>query len=104
MAGCWSGNNKMVLSEKFNQLGERECEIWADESYPPFVLVLFREESIPPIFRVADIAEGKEVFSSSNYEEVIHWLLEDEFSRVEGRTKILEWWEQEGFPTSPDVS
>ena len=77
------------------ELGEREYEIWADESYPPYVLVVVRVEGHPPTFKVLDPKEqGREAFSSTDYVEVYHWLREDEFSRVAGRTKVLEWYEQ----------
>ena len=79
-------------------VGEREFEVWADDSYPPYVLVLYREEKEPPAFVVRDpIEQNRVVFSSHNYEEVCLWLGEDEFSRVDGRMKILEWWEQESY-------
>jgi hypothetical protein len=77
------------------ELGEREYELWADESYPPNVLLTVRVEGQAPTFKIVDPKEqNKEVFSSNDYVEVYNWLREDEFSRVEGRTKVLEWWEQ----------
>ena len=76
------------------ELGEREYEVWADDSYPPYILVVVRVAESAS-FKVLDPKEqSKEVFSSNDYVEVYHWLREDEFSRVEGRTRVLEWWEQ----------
>ncbi|HEX6625568.1 MAG TPA: hypothetical protein VF064_17770 [Pyrinomonadaceae bacterium] len=76
-------------------LGEREYEVWADDSYPPYILVVIREEAEPPTFKVLGPSERNHVvFSSTDYDEVWWWLQEDEFHRVEGRAKILEWWEQ----------
>lgn len=76
-------------------LGEREFEIWADDNYPPYILLVTRTDSDRPIFKITDPRGSKELFSSKDYMEIVYWLREDEFSRVEGRAKILEWWEQE---------
>lgn len=76
-------------------LEEREYEVWADDTYPPYVLLLLREESALPTYKIINPAKNNKVeFVSDNYQEVTYWLLEDEYSRVEGRTKILEVWEQ----------
>lgn len=76
-------------------LGEREYEVWADDSYPPYILLVVRAEGARPAFKVLDPLEGNKVaFASDDYDEVWWWLREDEYSRVEGRTKILEVWEQ----------
>jgi hypothetical protein len=76
-------------------LGEREYEVWADDQYPPYILLLYREERDPPAYVVTDPRENnKVVFSSHSYHEVCLWLSEDEFGLVEARMKVLEWWEQ----------
>jgi hypothetical protein len=81
--------------EQREALGEREYEVWADEQYPPYILVLYREEGDPPTYIVSDLRENnKVVFSSHSYEEVRRWLNEDEFGLVGARMKVQEWWEQ----------
>lgn len=87
------------MSEKLptghTELGEREYEVWADDSYPPYILLVVRTEGERPAFKILRPLEGNKVaFESDDYAEVRWWLLEDEFSLVEGRTKILEVWEQ----------
>jgi hypothetical protein len=75
-------------------LGEREFEVWAEDNYPPYILLVTRTEGEEPVFKITDPRDkNKELFSSRDYMKIVHWLREDEFSRVEGETKILEWWE-----------
>jgi hypothetical protein len=85
-------------NEQEGPVGEREFEVWTDDSYPPYVLLLYREEKEPPVYVIKDPKEQNRVeFSSYSYEEACSWLCEDEYSRITGRMKILEWWEQESY-------
>jgi hypothetical protein len=85
-------------NEQEGPVGEREFEVWTDDTYPPYLLLLYREEREPTAYVVTDRLEQNGVlFSSHSYEELCSFLREDEFSRVRGRMKILEWWEQEPY-------
>jgi len=69
--------------------------VWADDEYPPYILLLYREERDPPAYVVTNPAKNnKVVFSSHSYDEICQWLSEDEYGLVEARMKVLHWWEQ----------
>ncbi|MBL4674568.1 MAG: hypothetical protein JKX81_20065 [Arenicella sp.] len=60
-------------------------EIWSDESFEaPYLLILSDSENGE--FIITDPKEnGKIVFRTSKYEEAKLWLLEDEYTLVDGR-------------------
>jgi hypothetical protein len=61
-------------NEQEGPVGEREFEVWTDDSYPPYVLLLYREEREPATYVVSDPMEQHRVaFSSHSYEEVCSW-------------------------------
>jgi hypothetical protein len=60
-------------------------EVWADESsIPPYLLLLMCLEDACK-FQVYDPAERRVISGSDDYEVVRNWLLEDEYTRVNGR-------------------
>lgn len=61
-------------------------EVWADNGLdPPYVLVLVPRQDGK--FDVFDPKEGRVAFQGASYDEAKLWLLEEEYSRVEGRMK-----------------
>ncbi len=65
-------------------------EVWADEGLdPPYLLILMGDDLMSGSVRVVDPQEqGKVVFEGGCYEEGQMWLLEDEYSKVEGRIVV----------------
>ncbi|MBC6420113.1 MAG: hypothetical protein GDA38_00040 [Hormoscilla sp. SP12CHS1] len=65
-------------------------DLWVDPtSVPPYVLMLLGDDESN--FCIFYPTEGyKIVFTSSSYQEVKMWLLEDEYERVEGRFLMAE--------------
>jgi hypothetical protein len=62
-------------------------EVWADEGIsPPYVLLLCG--NMGPVLEVYDPTERRVVYRASTYEEVRNWLLEDEYTQVQGRMCI----------------
>ncbi len=66
------------------------AEVWIDLMLsPPYILLVLSDLS--GNCQVYDPAEGyKIIFSSSSYDEVQTWLLEDEYEPIEGRLAGLE--------------
>lgn len=62
-------------------------EVWADESLAtPYILLVVSDERIAGGVIVLDPREGlKVVHTAPSYEIAKDWLLEDEYTRVEGR-------------------
>jgi len=60
-------------------------EVWTDEGIDiPYVLILIAKDD--EIFQVCDPKEDNNIcFQSKNYEDAKLWLLEDEYTLVEGR-------------------
>ena len=64
-------------------------EVWADEGLePPYLLVLgfSAQESKYCLYDPKE--SDKIVFESNSYEETKNWLLEDEYTLVDGRMDI----------------
>jgi len=68
-------------------------EVWADEtvsSFCPYILVVVADLE-KQVFSVINPQENKSViFQSPDYEVVKLWLLEDEYTRVEGRMSPVD--------------
>jgi hypothetical protein len=63
-------------------------EVWTDEGVtPPYVLLLIAADS-GSRFDVYDPAEKRATFTASTYDEAKIWLLEDEYTKVEGRMTL----------------
>ena len=62
-------------------------EVWVDESADvPYALFVFPDTTRTGGIVIIDPKEGdKVVYVASTYEEAKLWLLEDEYTRVEGR-------------------
>jgi len=62
-------------------------ETWVDESPAlPYLLLLLPDPQCPGGILVVDPKESdKVVFRACDYESAKMWLLEDEFTRIEGR-------------------
>jgi hypothetical protein len=62
-------------------------EVWVDESTDvPYALFVFPDTARIGGIVIIDPKEGdKVVYVASTYEEAKLWLLEDEYTRVEGR-------------------
>jgi hypothetical protein len=45
-------------NEQGGPAGEREFEVWTDDSYPPYVLLLYREEKEPPVYVKRNVSVG----------------------------------------------
>ena len=59
-------------------------EVWVDDGLPqPYVLIVLPKEGGAVI--VFDPKESKPVHEAPDYERARLWLLEDEYTRVEGR-------------------
>jgi hypothetical protein len=64
-------------------------EAWIDETGPSvLMLVCDRTDTT----RVYDPHVEKFVYTASSYEDAMHWLTEDEFTRVNGRMAAEEYW------------
>jgi len=66
---------------------QHRYEIWSDESLatPYFLLVMPDEQMLGGVI-VLDPREGLQVVHAApSYEKAKDWLLEDEYTRVEGR-------------------
>jgi hypothetical protein len=60
-------------------------EVWADEGLiPPYILILMCLND-GSSFQVFDPKESQVVHSSNDYESAKYWLLEDEYTSVNGR-------------------
>lgn len=66
------------------------AEVWIEPMlFPPYILLLLGNES--GACRIFDPAKNYAVvFTSPNYDEAQHWLLEDEYEPLEGRLTALE--------------
>jgi hypothetical protein len=67
-------------------------EVWADEtmSSTPYLLLVMPDEQTPGAVVIRDPKEGLTVVHTApSYESAKDWLIEDEYTRVEGRM-ILE--------------
>ena len=62
-------------------------EVWIDDSItPPYVLLVSPNDKQPDSVMVYDPNKNYSVIrQGQNYEETRLWLLEDEYTRVEGR-------------------
>lgn len=61
-------------------------EVWADEGiFPPYVLLVFGRGGA---FEVYDPIEKRTAYQASTYEDTKNWLLEDEYTQVQGRMNI----------------
>lgn len=62
-------------------------EVWADESLAtPYILLVVPDERTAGGVVILDPKEGsKVVHAAPSYEGAKDWLLEDEYTRVEGR-------------------
>lgn len=62
-------------------------EVWADESLAiPYILLVVPDERTGGGVIILDPKEGsKVVCAEPTYEQAKDWLLEDEYTRVEGR-------------------
>ena len=59
-------------------------EVWADDGLsPPYVLLVFPSGDGRIV--VFDPKESKAIHTAADYESAKLWLLEDEYTRVEGR-------------------
>src|SRR5689334_14159876 len=75
-----------------NRLG---YEVWASEAlvkvkghWLPRLLIVVYEESEPPLLTVIDPLTNEEMFSADDYLEIIDYLCESEYTRVEGQMEI----------------
>lgn len=64
-------------------------EVWADDGLdPPYVLILIpRHEGKVDVF---DPKEGRVALEAANHDEAKLWLLEEEYTRVEGRMDVSD--------------
>jgi len=63
-------------------------EVWADEGInPPYVLVLLADHGNSR-FEIYDPTDKRIVFTASTYDGAKEWLLEDEYTRVDGRMVV----------------
>lgn len=68
-------------------------EIWIDDtlSVPYVLMVTTKDHDGKELYLVIDLFEGGEVvYQHSEYQEVVYWLLEDEYSMVRGRVMVDE--------------
>lgn len=62
-------------------------EVWADEGiFPPYVLLVCGRGGAT--FEVYDPIEKRTAYQASTYEDAKNWLLEDEYTQVQGRMNI----------------
>jgi hypothetical protein len=67
---------------------DRWFEVWfspGEDLRPTWLLILTPDQAIPGHFLVYDPQENFRIVHSGDYEDVLQWLAEDEFSLVEGR-------------------
>jgi hypothetical protein len=65
---------------------DRWFEVWADvTASPPYLLVLWPAAGG---FEAVDPAKGSVEFRSDSYDDVVSWLLEDEYQLIRGRTEL----------------
>jgi len=73
---------------------DRWFEVWfseGDNGMPSWLLLVTPDSKNPGQVMVIDPQENyKVVYQDHNYEDTRLWLLEDEFSRVEGRMIVDE--------------
>jgi hypothetical protein len=63
-------------------------EVWWDySSRPPILLLLSVEPGASGRFVITE-PNGNRVHATSSYEAATFWLTEDEFTRVDGRTRL----------------
>ena len=61
-------------------------EVWSDESFDmPHVLVLGQENQEGDVIVLDPKEAYKIIYRANNYEDAKLWLLEDEYTRVDGR-------------------
>ena len=65
-------------------------EVWADDGFEvPYLLVLQPNPADPNEFVIIDPKEDNQIVHRfETYDEDVLWLLEDEFTRVDGRMTI----------------
>ena len=64
-------------------------EVWIDTSIPiPYILLVRSRRGQPDIEVIDPRDENKVVFQNPDYDAVRFWLLEDEYSLVEGRVVV----------------
>lgn len=62
-------------------------EVWADEGIsPPYILLICGRGA--DALDVYDPKEKRTVYQASTYEDAKNWLLEDEYTQVQGRMRI----------------
>lgn len=62
-------------------------EVWADEGIdPPYILVICGRGKAE--LEVYDPTEKRIAYLASTYEDAKNWLLEDEYTQVQGRMHI----------------
>jgi hypothetical protein len=68
-------------------MSEQWYEVWADESLTtPYILLVLPGEQTAGGVIILDPKEGsKVVYAAPSYDGARDWLLEDEYTRVEGR-------------------
>ena len=73
-------------------MSQQWYEVWADESLAtPYILLVMPDERMAGGVIVLDPREGlKVVHAAPSYENAKDWLLEDEYTRVEGRMEREE--------------
>lgn len=70
-------------------MNPRWFEVWVDEGLsPPYLLLLLPGDG--DAVTVFDPQKNEVAHEASNYEDAKWWLLEDEFSRVDGRMLLDE--------------
>lgn len=74
---------------------DRWFEIWFSEGEdlrPTWLLALTPDLMKPGSFVVYDPQENNRIVHQGDYDNTINWLLEDEYSRVEGRMFPDDGW------------
>lgn len=63
-------------------------EVWVDEGIcPPYVLLLLCREGAA-VFEIYDPMESRVAHQALTYEAARNWLLEDEYTQVQGRMEV----------------
>ena len=73
-------------------MGEGEFEVWADDRLaPPYLfLVVWREGADP--FKILDPQKNnEEVLIADNYLQILDYLKEEEYFRINGRMDLGDW-------------
>lgn len=65
-------------------------EAWMEPLEPPYVLLLIKP-ALKKFFAIYDPKEAKVVFESNDLEETRNWLMEDEFTVMEGRERYSDY-------------